>query len=1662
MPNKRNNKNYESDEEDEYMEGSDAYEEGNSSDDDETVTVSVETSPSENSEFEESEDEQKSNSTNQKKRQKNSISTDKKEVKRKKVESQPQMHMQLDPATNSAESTKQVPKFDIKFIEVETIKDFVKDKEILSDNIPAFESWTTNEISQILNTALSIVELTAVKIKSVLQRKSDDAEEEENPNLYFQFLNPDTYQQKPKIEVQKTMWRFRHAFSNQERYQMVEEMLRYLAGLLGGKNAAIKKHEGLILGLSRQFCCALPQSFAFHLAKEYDLGLKWSNDAMNTFDQSAKTSILECFNKRNKVENANHDDVQKYISAFRIRLTGARVGEVLIGYGLSGGTQMEVKGCNIPPILQDVLLVRSFDDLWDGFLTKLGTDIAFFQNMPDNESRGYWILDNAEPEELLHMMDMERLEFKVLSLGKNDNIEKLSEFERTNVMMRNSISAVEFSSLFPTKVGSQTLGGHHTLFFGRSYWKVLTQDPKLEEVDGDTNVIQVSRFSEASVFKGPCKRNDGETLVKVLFCDDVNESVSCLYNEYGADLHLLKLTSHFGVDKEIVDNWVYATRNFTAAAYKSLLQKIIRFRPEKISITTSAKTTSLIFAKDALVVTFIQLLTNPGSFVPDIQRYVTGLESALKRLAIIAFEDSIPDPRLVSELLAGTFISQRYKLWKPAMEQLERWVKFLFQLHDEPRCIVYDLTNGSKCKRVTLSQCCIESQDIEVRHLKTASALLEIVRSFEGDLNMVRDISYTPKKKWKLKSIGSKPTGVMPLHHCVDQHWAPDMVYLFRPVEWLYEECKKAKNQKVSAPFAGILGRLFNEVTGINPRRIGDRFSNDGFESEEFVGHARKAQRSYLNGIQLSSNERERLIEVIDEDGVPVKEDIQVELEDAWLSGMLGTMEVCKGKMLAALVPDNISRVIVAKRPAVRKALKATSRTVEVTGLTAENATAAAGITEDAAAIAGEAEFWKRLQEEGGIPLSAIPTPPLSKFHKSKLSHNGQDFWLHFLSGEKTLWDEAKCDNISIGVLEPLPGIGLSEIEGKSSTEREFPKFDFIDAFMRKDGNGVLKGAEELLLDYGKIYLERFPRAIRRAISYLQRNTPQIEVNRVGRDGGGSEAAVVLDDIGAFNLLVLISCFYPGVLGRANGRVSKFVVKCAPKLWEIRKILQQLMVNDAMGDDDAAGNVAKDWGVLEDKKRKMLGYQEELTTELIESNRKGSRGSFLWLPPGSGKTKIICEYMSRLSAMGRLPPYVVYCLPKESMETIADELRIYGFRFRILSAFPASAKRYADDMSASSGKRTKKTKLKKKEENNLVSDFIVDFPSNTKTAIKSVLEVNGGHEIPSGLKDRFWIHLVEHDHLRMLVAENLLPTSGETLFIIDEVHLAMSDNTQRTASAQAMADASRDFVALTGTPIIDSNLYRLISWLRYLVPFTVTEKNLWSAATNMVARKIEATGIPREYELADAEFTSTEQEQWKSLMPARLGGANRMAGQREFSQAAELSYDAATREMVRQTGKLLSEGGRRGVMLVARNATHAQYLFEEVKRLKIVDKSKVLLFTGVTAAVGGSKSNIVTSLNLTPTNNKKDVKIVIVPYRRATGYTLTALDTLVWTVYPSNQALRTQLEARIDRVGQTSKTLLYVKVVTPLFRLIAERHAAAKTLEDALKALVKEVPANDF
>ena len=60
----------------------------------------------------------------------------------------------------------------------------------------------------------------------------------------------------------------------------------------------------------------------------------------------------------------------------------------------------------------------------------------------------------------------------------------------------------------------------------------------------------------------------------------------------------------------------------------------------------------------ALKALIIQLLLLPGSFVPDIQRYVSGMESLFKRLGVIFVEDTYRPSEEVCTCLTAALLAQ--------------------------------------------------------------------------------------------------------------------------------------------------------------------------------------------------------------------------------------------------------------------------------------------------------------------------------------------------------------------------------------------------------------------------------------------------------------------------------------------------------------------------------------------------------------------------------------------------------------------------------------------------------------------------------------------------------------------------------------------------------------------------------------------------------------------------------------------------------------------------------------------------------------------------------------------------------------------------------------------------------------------------------------------
>ena len=324
----------------------------------------------------------------------------------------------------------------------------------------------------------------------------------------------------------------------------------------------------------------------------------------------------------------------------------------------------------------------------------------------------------------------------------------------------------------------------------------------------------------------------------------------------------------------------------------------------------------------------------------------------------------------------------------------------------------------------------------------------------------------------------------------------------------------------------------------------------------------------------------------------------------------------------------------------------------------------------------------------------------------------------------------------------------------------------------------------------------------------------------------------------------------------------------------------------------------------------------------------------------------------------------------------------------------------------------------------------------------AVLKLGGALVVPKGVPTvksppPFHVTLVEHDTMRLKAARAALESHAlDFVFVCDEVHKAMN-KTQRTSMALSLARVSVAFIVLTGTPIIDSKAEKLVNWLKLIVPYPVNVANFWVAAAEMIAFSI-TTGVRVIREEHTPHMDGSSLERYQSYVPPRFGGHNPRARQSDFQQALDVNYATCNVAMAALTAKLAQPDGP-GVMLVARSIAHQAQLRDAVVAAGVPARLIVVLERGQ-------------SLHLVDDGSCK-YRVAIVLMRRPEGFTLTAFGAMVTSVYPSNQATRTQMEGRINRLGQRRKEVTIHTVHCGLLTYILQHHATAKNMVVALQAL---------
>ncbi|KAI8824449.1 uncharacterized protein EV422DRAFT_504445 [Fimicolochytrium jonesii] len=1338
----------------------------------------------------------------------------------------------------------------------------------------------------------------------------------------------------------------------------------------------------------------------------------------------------------------------KVLELMRVCYTGARAGDVLEGTNpVTKGALLRVCRAQILPMKRKLDQVRAEPALWRAFLRQLGT-LDFFSGMSE-AGRAAWLEANELSKERMGSEDdeeLDQLRFQVLGLGTSVLGTKVSaeDVEKLMEPQPREWQAVDIARMIPanTESNSTTESGRHTLFFIKSWWKISTDAQVVGAFGGRTIDIAAGTFSfdggsnvvpQTQLYLLEGLPADG---APVAFRVPVGAPAT-LTLEGLTESHIIPLWLTLddkrarSLDayqvRSLVQTVGQALAGYAPSALRSLLQKLIRF-PSRVCtdfviptptendlevrdlkeevVENKPKNDAVAVGVDSRIVLLTAcsiLLGKPMTFNPDIGRQVSGMESFLKRLAVILFEDSSfdDDGATVLSLLAGAMMTQRVRSWRPTSDLLMQWFRAALTAYASPLCFRYDIPAGEAMPAWTLGA--------GTTKLQASSALLDTLRSFSGDLAMVRYIAsevdartlrFTIRghcesgaSSWNSKlASGWHGFESLPIYHHCDQHAFPNIGYYYS-VGVVERECKRASPGQ---PYAPLFKRLFEQVTGANPRRT--ILEEASFNDDPFVRETRLAQRRLvLSAFSPLGPMRPE---------VPnISHDFTFELDQSWLPGLVGAIEL-KGRaknarkgtqarpaLLVTLCCDDPSELMVIRKPA--------------RGLKADEA----ALSDE---IESEAVEEARQLLSAGVPLKATRAPSTNfKGCTAMWDAERNDYWIVSQSGRgarRVLWQEARRLKLQVPVHPSVP----YTMEGA----------------LLSQGPGIQEGAMEAL----KELVAKAPSlaVLSRVLYYLETYDHDVRLNRIARNGNGMEYQVNINDTAAFRWLLRFSLLFPGALRPAARHLAAFIVPNGPLIWYAVAHLRTLVLDRRLGElkdtrkqhpaTAAARGVVADW--KPDTWAAPFApwlHQTEALNDMIGKLNAGRRGHYLHSPMGSGKTLIVSMYLQHLAVNGLLPEHVIWSLPPPAVDSVAQELKSFGFAVHWMMP-------------------TKNNKSK------ALPDGVV-----RQTDVKNLA--------------RFAITIVLHDDLKRM-ADELRQASDDLFLVMDEAHMAL-DETQRTTIAREIAKLSLGFVALSGTPTKDNRIYKLIPWISLVVPFAVNERNFWAACNSLVSQIVDTGVHVRTHEI-EAPWSSPEEEhRYRSLVPEKYGGVNNYSSRQDASRAATLCYDACTREMARLAVELLYgklEFGndakwRGGVFLVANDEVHQEELTKLVIRVSR-GRAKTSAAASKTNARDLADADIFcitgrASIHMSDTavNDKKvrDYPVVITTKRRSTGYTLSRLKVSITSVYPSNLATRLQLDGRLNRLSQLAKELDYYTVHAGILSYILHNHQHAASIDKAFK-----------
>ena len=602
---------------------------------------------------------------------------------------------------------------------------------------------------------------------------------------------------------------------------------------------------------------------------------------------------------------------------------------------------------------------------------------------------------------------------------------------------------------------------------------------------------------------------------------------------------------------------------------------------------------------------------------------------------------------------------------------------------------------------------------------------------------------------------------------------------------------------------------------------------------------------------------------------------------------------------------------------------------------------------------------------------------------------------------------------------------------------------------------------------------------IRRVITLLNSWSPKTSMPGINRAGGSLHEKVMECDGDAYRFMKVLSESFPDAFWPSATRNQKdatlftFYAKTPVVKQKIKQELQTLLSKMTSVQNQQHHHILPTVRISND----LTENQEAMFKRIKHSLEKDvfMRTIYLYMRTGAGKTYLTAALLAMLWGTHPDSYGAIWTVPQSGIESVAKELNKRLIR---IDGTPVVK--------------------------------LVTVVKATKTKNDTVLLQHGieteyiqPNQLHSWKPPRGYITLIHHDDIKKCEFD-----SSHFFMVVDEAHKCMNA-TLRTGFARELAANSRYCFLLSGTPIT-KNEEQLCGWLQSCVPFDIEKGNQWTAVNSMF-KQMDPTDIAMIRNQFNVTIPTKYNDVYWGLLPLKWGGQMPNPGTREqIHKAFGLCQTISDKKMIKDALRLTHQVedvqsilklvashipknedllqnrfkeinlvmsqpvSQRPVLwrndwelllsdialeseqfadqllplrahraiVVADNTTHAQklhaILIKKAEQYNLqIDENYVHIGTGDFTEIENPSIT-------TP-------HIIIATKTQCAGWNGTMCTVLLKGVYFGNQADRTQMEGRVDRLGSITKVRWITTYTSGIQERFLRHHEMAKSLALAIQ-----------